>query len=204
MALVLRGVKAIGNKVIHNGNNQGGPAITFETVGFDGLPSYVLALASARGAYGGHGSADARFDELFKSTNDVPPYFWTGITKTTYETCPNDLIYTFKAPSQGFIFATIAVQAENASSGLHSAEILNSCLYPNPVARGQEIKINAASASAALDGAVVEVYNALGARVGNQALSEVTALNAPDIGGVYIYRLRTKHGVLKSFRVIVK
>jgi PKD repeat protein len=77
-------------------------------------------------------------------------------------------------------------------------------LFPNPVPQNALLTIVMEDSRYDLNGAVLELYDALGKRLSTQTLSgETIKINAPQLPGVYVIRIITKAGEVISERFIV-
>ena len=77
--------------------------------------------------------------------------------------------------------------------------------YPNPVANGQTLYIEADVDEELLKGAVIEVYDLSGNRIDYmKAQGRLTPVNRPYTTGVYIFVLKGNDGFTKDLRVAVR
>ena len=77
--------------------------------------------------------------------------------------------------------------------------------YPNPVAIGQTLYINADVSEELLQGAIIEVYNISGNRMDYiQVQGHLTPLNTNYTSGAYIFRFKGNNGFTKELTIIVE
>jgi hypothetical protein len=85
------------------------------------------------------------------------------------------------------------------------SETTKSTVSPNPVAANGIITIDVPIAVNRLDGAVIDVYSLIGAKIKSvEVTGNATPINVGRNAGTYIYVFKTKDGFKKEFKVIVK
>ena len=85
---------------------------------------------------------------------------------------------------------------------LHSASTVS--LFPNPVHSGEQVRVEV-PAGVDLQGARVEVYNALGAKLSDETLTEVDAeFTAMRVSGIYTVKVTDRKGTVHYGKLIVR
>ena len=85
---------------------------------------------------------------------------------------------------------------------LHSASTVS--LFPNPVRSGEQVRVEV-PAGVDLQGARVEVYNALGAKLSDETLTEVDAeFTAMRVSGIYTVKVTDRKGTVHYGKLIVR
>ena len=76
-------------------------------------------------------------------------------------------------------------------------------LFPNPVQRGETVSLDMPTGSM-LDGARVEVYDALGSLVRNETLNGVAELGGMPTAGVYTVKVTERNGYVHFAKLVVR
>jgi hypothetical protein len=85
---------------------------------------------------------------------------------------------------------------------LHSASTIS--LFPNPVRSGEVVRVEV-PAGVDLEGARVEVYNALGAKLSDETLTDVEAeFAAMRVSGIYTVKVTDRKGNVHYGKLIVR
>lgn len=91
----------------------------------------------------------------------------------------------------------------SCESGL-SLNNVEAKIYPNPIRRGERCYLTTTIEGTVLTEATIDIFNLGGKRIASKKVTgNITPVDLPSIGGIYLVQLKNSSGLIKEFKIIV-